>query len=160
MKSFVVEYKDKQGAWLPVRLNEETTTIGYKRLLRFETITSDALRIRFTDSRGPLCISSIGVYDAGQGADIAYTVPTEQLKSFSFTLPDLPEQDSALAADRNAQTTLFVEGDRLLIDLGAERTVSSSISCPTRQNPTGDCRHLRAVGGHGARPSESFGEER
>ena len=30
VKSFVVEYKDKQGAWLPVRLNEETTTIGYK----------------------------------------------------------------------------------------------------------------------------------
>ncbi len=34
VKSFVVEY-NKEGEWLPVKLNEETTTIGYKRLLRF-----------------------------------------------------------------------------------------------------------------------------
>lgn len=65
VKSFVVEYKGKDGAWLPVPLNEETTTIGYKRLLRFETIVSNGIRIRFTDSRGPLCINAIGVYDAG-----------------------------------------------------------------------------------------------
>lgn len=65
VKAFVVEYKGKDGAWLPVPLNEETTTIGYKRLLRFETIVSDGIRIRFTDSRGPLCINAIGVYDAG-----------------------------------------------------------------------------------------------
>ena len=32
VKSFVVEY-DKDGKWLPVKLNEETTTVGYKRLL-------------------------------------------------------------------------------------------------------------------------------
>ncbi|MCR6504245.1 alpha-L-fucosidase [Bacteroides muris (ex Fokt et al. 2023)] len=135
VKSFVVEYKNEQGVWLPVRLNEETTTIGYKRLLRFETVKSAALRIRFTDSRGPLCISSIGVYDAGEGADIAYAVPAEQLKSFSFSLPDLPEQNSVLASDRNAQTTLFVEGDRLLIDLGAERTVSSFHFLPDQAEP-------------------------
>lgn len=59
VKSFVVEYKDKQGAWLPVRLNEETTTIGYKRLLRFETITSDALRIRFTDSADRCALAAL-----------------------------------------------------------------------------------------------------
>ena len=35
VQSFVVEY-NKEGEWLPVKLNEETTTIGYKRLLRFE----------------------------------------------------------------------------------------------------------------------------
>lgn len=37
VKAFVVEYLDKD-TWLPVKLNEETTTIGYKRLLRFETV--------------------------------------------------------------------------------------------------------------------------
>lgn len=39
VQSFVVEY-NKEGEWLPVKLNEETTTIGYKRLLRFETVTT------------------------------------------------------------------------------------------------------------------------
>ena len=55
VKSFVVEY-NQEGEWLPVKLNEETTTVGYKRLLRFETITTDKLRVRFTDSRACLCI--------------------------------------------------------------------------------------------------------
>lgn len=64
VKSFVVEYKDEAGAWQPVRLDEETTTIGYKRLLRFETLVTDGIRIRITDSRGPLCINNVGIYDA------------------------------------------------------------------------------------------------
>ncbi|MDE6348131.1 MAG: alpha-L-fucosidase [Bacteroides sp.] len=125
VKSFVVESRDGDGTWRPVRLNEETTTIGYKRLLRFETVTADAIRVRFTESRGSLCISTISLYDAGEGADLTYTVPTEQLKSLPFSLPLLPEQEAAFASDRNGQTTLFVHADSLLIDLGAERTVSS-----------------------------------
>ena len=58
VKSFIVEY-DKDGKWLPVKLNEETTTVGYKRLLRFETVSTDKLRIRFTDARACLCINNI-----------------------------------------------------------------------------------------------------
>ena len=61
VKSFVVEYR-AEGEWLPVQLNEETTTIGYKRLLRFKEVTTDGLRVRITDARGPVCLSSIGVY--------------------------------------------------------------------------------------------------
>ena len=34
VQSFVVEY-NKEGEWLPVKLNEETTTIGYKRFASF-----------------------------------------------------------------------------------------------------------------------------
>ena len=48
VKAFVVEYLDKD-TWLPVKLNEETTTIGYKRLLRFETVETKGIRIRITD---------------------------------------------------------------------------------------------------------------
>lgn len=125
VKSFAVEYKDKNGEWQPVRLNEETTTVGYKRLLRFETVVSEGLRIRFTDSRGPLCINNIGVYDAGQDADMAYVVPTSQIKSLPFALQGMSEEEAAAASDRNDQTTLFVEGDKLILDLGEERTISS-----------------------------------
>ena len=45
-------------------MNEATTTIGYKRLLRFKTIQTNRLRIRFEEARGPLCINGLGAYYA------------------------------------------------------------------------------------------------
>lgn len=69
VQSFVVEY-NKEGEWLPVKLNEETTTIGYKRLLRFETVTTDKLRVNFEKSRACLCINNIEAYYAGETLDV------------------------------------------------------------------------------------------
>lgn len=135
VKSFTVEYKAEDGTWLPVRLNEETTTVGYKRLLRFETVVSDGIRIRFTDARGPLCINNVGVYDAGKAADVPYAEPVAQMKSLPFSLPDVSEEEAAHASDRNEKTTLFVNGDKLLIDLGEERTVSSFHFLPDQSEP-------------------------
>jgi len=63
VKRFSVEYQNGKQ-WVPVLLDEQTTTIGYKRLLRFDAITTSALRIRFLDARGPLCINAIGAYCA------------------------------------------------------------------------------------------------
>ena len=135
VKAFTVEYKDKDGKWLPVRLNEETTTIGYKRLLRFETVVSDGIRIRITDARGPLCINNIGIYDAGQNADISYDVPTEKIESLPFTLTGVAEDDAKLAVDRNNQTTCFVNGNQLIIDLGEEKMISSFHFLPDQSEP-------------------------
>ena len=59
----MIEYY-KQGRWHAIDPGEETTTIGHKRLLRFDTVTASRLRVRFTDSRGPLCISEIAAYYA------------------------------------------------------------------------------------------------
>lgn len=64
VKSFNVEYKNKAGKWIPLATQEETTTVGYKRIIRFRTIQTNGLRIRFTESRGPLCISNIEVYNS------------------------------------------------------------------------------------------------
>ena len=50
------------GKWLPIETNEPTTTIGYKRLLRFQTVKADKLRIRFKVFKGTLCINSVGAY--------------------------------------------------------------------------------------------------
>ncbi|MBQ7149566.1 MAG: alpha-L-fucosidase [Prevotella sp.] len=63
VEKFRVEYLHK-GEWLPVNCGEETTTIGYKRLLRFKTIEARKLRVVFEQSRGELCINNIGVYYA------------------------------------------------------------------------------------------------
>ncbi len=133
VKAFVVEYLDKD-TWLPVKLNEETTTIGYKRLLRFETVETKGMRIRITDARGPLCLSSVGVYDAGNVSD-SFVEKVEDIESLPYLLPDVKADEAAKASDKQAQTTCFVEGDRLLIELQEERLVSSLHFLPDQGEP-------------------------
>ena len=133
VKAFVVEYLDKD-TWLPVKLNEETTTIGYKRLLRFETVETKGIRIRITDARGPLCLSNVGVYDAGNVSD-SFVEKVEDIESVPYLLPDVKAEEAAKASDEQAQTTCFVEGDRLLIDLQEERLVSSLHFLPDQGEP-------------------------
>lgn len=133
VKAFVVEYLDKD-TWLPVKLNEETTTIGYKRLLRFETVETKGMRIRITDARGLLCLSNVGVYDAGNVSD-SFVEKVEDIESVPYLLPDVKAEESAKASDKQSQTTCFVEGDRLLIDLQEERMVSSLHFLPDQGEP-------------------------
>lgn len=133
VKAFVVEYLDKD-TWLPVKLNEETTTIGYKRLLRFETVETKGIRIRITDARGPLCLCNVGVYDAGNVSD-SFVEKVEDIESVPYLLPDVKAEESAKASDKQSQTTCFVEGDRLLIDLQEERMVSSLHFLPDQGEP-------------------------
>lgn len=133
VKAFVVEYLDK-NTWLPVKLNEETTTIGYKRLLRFETVETKGIRIRITDARGPLCLSNVGVYDAGNVSD-SFVEKVEDIESVPYLLPDVKAEEAAKASDKQSQTTCFVEGDRLLIDLQEERMVSSLHFLPDQGEP-------------------------
>lgn len=133
VKAFVVEYLDKD-TWIPVKLNEETTTIGYKRLLRFETVETKGIRIRITDARGPLCLSNVGVYDAGNVSD-SFVEKVEDIESVPYLLPDVKAEEAAKASDKQSQTTCFVEGDRLLIDLQEERMVSSLHFLPDQGEP-------------------------
>lgn len=105
VKSFTVEYLSGKQ-WLPIRLNEETTTIGYKRLLRFKPITTRQLRIRFNDARGCLCISEIGAYHA-PNAQESFELKETDLKGFAYTqVPGTAENE-------------------VLMDLGQSRTVSA-----------------------------------
>ena len=50
------------GKWLPIEVDEPLTTIGYKRLIRFQTVKADKLRIRFKVFKGTLCINQVGAY--------------------------------------------------------------------------------------------------
>ena len=59
--AFNVEVQNA-GQWTPVQVTEDMTTVGYKRLLRFKTTPAEALRINFTESRGPLCINNVEAF--------------------------------------------------------------------------------------------------
>ena len=123
VKSFVVEH-DRAGQWIPVKLNEETTTVGYKRLLRFATVDTKKLRVRFTDSRACLCINNIEAYYAGETGD-TYTVKTEELKSLPFTLTGVATDEAGKCMDKADKTTCFVTGDKVVFDLGEERNITT-----------------------------------
>ena len=59
VKAFVIEYKTCCGKWVPVIVDEETTTIGYKRIVRFAEKTAKEWRIRILDSRACPCINNV-----------------------------------------------------------------------------------------------------
>jgi alpha-L-fucosidase len=63
VKAFQVElYDGKQ--WNPLETEEETTTIGYKRILRFPTVRAKRLRLTILDSRAPVCLSEVAAFCA------------------------------------------------------------------------------------------------
>lgn len=61
VKSFYLE-GEKDGKWFRINTFDETTTVGYKRIVRFNPVELDKLVINFEESRGPLCISNIEAY--------------------------------------------------------------------------------------------------
>lgn len=129
VKSFAVEYCQDDN-WLPVRCNEETTTVGYKRLLRFRPIETTRLRIRFTDSRACLCISEVGAFYA-PGATESYSAETSELKSFPFNLLGVNDSEQKKCFDKDKTTTCLMEGkNEVLIDLGTARTIHAFYYLP------------------------------
>jgi alpha-L-fucosidase len=97
-----VDYLDGKQ-WLPLKVGEATTTIGYKRLLRFPTVTTKRLRIRFEDSRGPLCINGLGAYYAPQGKT-GFEEQADNLKGFDYTI--VKTDGSAMTLDLGKVITL------------------------------------------------------
>ena len=65
VKSFVAEVF-VNGKWQQLDVGEAFGNIGYKRILRFPTIATTAIRISFLESRGPLCINNIEAYLAAE----------------------------------------------------------------------------------------------
>lgn len=61
VKSFSIEYQDG-GKWISVPTTDTMTTIGYKRIIRFENITASKLRINIKDARGALTINNIEAF--------------------------------------------------------------------------------------------------
>ena len=61
VKKITVSYS-KNGKWLPVVTDEPMTTVGYKRIIRFQTVEADQLRVRFNVGKGVLAIQKVAAY--------------------------------------------------------------------------------------------------
>ena len=61
VKSFYME-GELDGQWFKITPYDSTTTVGYKRIVRFDPVKLDKLVIYFEESRGPLSISNIEAY--------------------------------------------------------------------------------------------------
>ena len=60
VKQFSIE-AEVNGKWIAI---DTQTTIGYKRILRFDTVEATKVRINFLDAKGPLAISNMELYRA------------------------------------------------------------------------------------------------
>ena len=110
VQEFLVEYRSGDQ-WTPISINEETTTIGYKRLLRFATVETDGLRITIKNSRACPCINNIEAFYSGSDDDFVVEDNTNDFPSIDFTLTS--------------------ETDRFVLDLGRECTVNVLHYLPT-----------------------------
>lgn len=83
IKKFTVEVKvaDK---WIQI---DTQTTIGYKRILRFNTLKTDALKIHILDSKGVPVISNLEIYRA-PNLLVQPTVERNREGMVSITVPD------------------------------------------------------------------------
>ena len=126
------------GIWLPVYINEETTTVGYKRILRFNTIKTSQLRINFTDSRGPIIINNIEAYNAPSAAEIQKHDKQEASSGIPYTLVGVSSEEATKAQDGDLKTTCFIQDKQVVFDLAHEHTVSSLSYLPDQgEYPSG-----------------------
>ena len=88
-KEFSIEAQ-VNGKWIEI---DRQTTIGYKRILRFDSVKSAAIRVTFLQSKGPPTISNLELYRApnllteplikrDKEGQITLEVPDDQLKIY------------------------------------------------------------------------------
>lgn len=125
VKAFNIE-AHSNGQWQPINLSEETTTVGYKRILRFNTVEADQVRINFTDARGPLAINNVEAFFAAPAGKTrpTTTAVTTHTQSVPYQIMGIPDAEAQKASDKKPATTCFVKGDSIVFDLKKEQAIS------------------------------------
>lgn len=59
VEAYIIEAKSSEGSWVQL---SNGTTIGYKKIEKFEPIKTEAIRVSITDSRVSPVLSFIGIY--------------------------------------------------------------------------------------------------
>ena len=120
VKAFVVEYLDKD-TWLPVKLNEETTTIGYKREMNS---TIDGSKIHFEQHIEPL-MSRLQVESWRKSVmDVRgwYTYKSEEFYQDDGQKRNTYEAMGQLSGGEKAQLTYTILGSAIAYQFGLTKS--------------------------------------
>lgn len=60
--AFSLETRDSLGQWQPIETADSLTTIGYKRLIRLRTTSTDGLRLTISRARASICLAEISAH--------------------------------------------------------------------------------------------------
>lgn len=134
VSSFVIEYFDGK-TWKKVNPHEETTTIGYKRIVRFDTVKTQKLRIRFLDARADaLCINHIGAYYSGNDKAFSSQPEVKEIPTLPFTITNIEKAEADKAIDKNESTVCYTKENSIVIDLSNIQTVKQLNMLPDNGN--------------------------
>ena len=140
VKAFSIEAYSN-GQWQTVNVGEETTTIGYKRILRFPTIEASQLRINFIDARGPLTINNIEAYYAAPDKKIEpkeRTTVVARTPSIPYQMRGVNQAEAQKATDNDPTTTCLIKNKKIVFDFKQSETVSMLTYLPDQEEyPTG-----------------------
>lgn len=126
VKKFDIEYNDG-GTWTPIQAVDTLTTVGYKRLVRFETAEAKEWRVRFIDARGPLCINNIEAFLApalpkDEKPYSPYDAKLVPAASMSVVLPS--GDDTGKIFDGNDVSSIKLKkGEPLILRLDKPRSI-------------------------------------
>jgi len=123
VSSFVIEYYS-DGKWIKVNPHEETTTIGYKRIVRFDTVKTQHIRVRFLEARGEcLCINSISAFYSGNNQSFSTEKNENETSTLPLSIVNLPATEAAKATDGQDNSVCRTTQKTIVIDIGKEQTV-------------------------------------
>lgn len=123
VSSFVIEYYS-EGKWVKVNPHEETTTIGYKRIVRFDTVKARKIRIRFLEARGEcLCINNISAFYSGNDQSFETEKNEKETPTLPFSIVNLPASEAAKVTDGQEKSVCRTTQKTIVIDLGKEQMI-------------------------------------
>lgn len=124
VRKFNVEFL-KDGKWTVLPLKEATTTIGYKRLLRFDDIVTKGIRINILESKGPVTINNIE----------GYCAPAIRKDHKKIQIPSgipfaIEGMETKSITDNNLSTCATTSKKELVIDLKENKKVKELLYYP------------------------------
>ncbi len=137
VEKFSVRYW-ADGRWQNLDIPEETTTIGYKRILRFSEIETTSIRICFEKAKGELCINGMGVYYAVHRGNVEVEEIGEGLP---FLIEDATREDIQHLIDGDISTTVSSTDTVWTLCLEQPEKIKEISFLPVQGNPAAGFIH-------------------
>ena len=130
IEAFTVE-ASINGVWEKI---SEGTTIGYKRLVRFDDVIADKLRVTINRTRANFSILRTGIFYANPIIE-----KSEEAQNSVFTPQEclIGDKEAVEAIDKKIETAIYSDGlSPILIDLGKIRSIKGFCYTPVQEGNT------------------------